>query len=233
MIPRIWETVLSYDSVVALNFGPGSSPPPVSTWHSFIMNREYCLTPWFQNWPCDFLRKGTEGTVFQFCVLKKPPSLSWPKFHSSFSFNSLWKNPKKLFGQTNIFAIVVIIVFPGWPASPKRKQRDVWRITTQATAVWSWAFSATSHLWTRSQFLLLCVTEILKLLWSIIMGIPNSFSLHGRNVWHVVDLINTDWMILLLRIVSLYLFHMAHKGQSKMSSGLQILSIQNAVARDS
>lgn len=84
----------------------------------------------------------------------------------------------------------------------------------------------------KSMLIVLC-TEILKFLWSVIMGIPNSFSLHGRNVLHVVDLINTDLMILLLRIVSLYLFHMKHKGQSKMSYGLQILSIQSAVARDS
>lgn len=87
--------------------------PPISTRHSFIMNREYFLTLDFRIGHVTSWEKGTEGTVFQFCVLEEAsPSSSWPKFCSSFSFNSLWENPK-LFGQPNIPAIVVIIVFPG------------------------------------------------------------------------------------------------------------------------
>ena len=62
-------------------------------------------------------------------------------------------------------------------------------------------------------------------------GLPSMGSHRVGHDWSdaaaaaAADLISTDWMILLLRIVSLYLFHMKHKGQSKMSSGLQILSI--------
>lgn len=141
-----------------------------------------------------------------------------------FFLQQLMEKPKETFWPTQYSCHCCDNSFP-WVTcqSQEEAERYVAYNLTQATAVWSWAFSATWHLWTRSQCLLLCVTEILKLLWSIIMGIPNNLSLQGRKVLHVVDLINTDWMILLLRIVS-YLFHMKHKDQSKMPSGLQILS---------
>ena len=139
-----------------------------------------------------------------------------------FFLQQLMEKPKETFWPTQYFCHCCDNSFP-WVTcqSQEEAERYVAYNLTQATAIWSWAFSATWHLWTRSQWLLLCVTEILKLLWSIIMGIPNNLSLQGRKVLHVVDLINTDWMILLLRIVSLYLFHMKHKDQSKRRIKLQ------------
>lgn len=93
-----------------------------------------------------------------------------------------------------------------FPGSQEEDGRDVEESHTSCAA-WSQVFSATSNC--KQEVIVHCCMPLRLwscLLCSIIVRIPNWYSLHGCSVWHIVGLINIDWVILLLRIISLYLF---------------------------